>query len=37
MDLLLFFHEGVILGDTPQGKFVHKIDFVRVAHVFILL
>lgn len=36
MNFLLLFHETVVLGDSSEGKFVHKIDFVRIVHVFIL-
>ncbi len=36
MDFLLLFHEAVVLGDSSEGKFIHKIDFVRIVHMFIL-
>ena len=36
VDFLLLFHESVILGDTTQGKLVHKVDLIRVAHMLVL-
>ena len=33
VDLLAFFDEGVELGDTLQGKLVHKVDLVGLLHV----
>lgn len=33
MDLLLFFDESVVLGDTPEGELVHEVDLVRIRHV----
>ena len=35
MHLLLFFHEGVVLGDASKRKFIHKIDFVGVVHILV--
>lgn len=37
MDLLLFLHESIILCDSPKREFIHKIDFVGVGHVVILV
>ena len=34
--LLLLFHEAVVLGDSTEGELVHKIDLIRIFHVFIL-
>lgn len=36
MDLLFLFNEGVVLGNSPKGKFIHQIDFIGIAHMFIL-
>ncbi len=36
MNFLLFFHEGVILGDTTQGELVHEINLVWSSHVLVL-
>lgn len=33
VDFLLLFNEGVILGDTAEGEFVHEVDFVWLVHV----
>jgi len=35
VNLLALFNEGVVLGDTAKSKFVHEVDFERVAHVLI--
>lgn len=35
VDLLLFFHESIVLGDTAQSKFIHEVDFVWAHHVLI--
>lgn len=35
MDLLLLFNKGVVLSDTPECKFVHKVDFIRADHVLV--
>jgi len=37
VDLLLLLHERIILRDTTQSKFIHEIDLIRVAHVFVLI
>lgn len=36
MDLLLFFHKGIVLGNSSQGQFIHEVDLVGVAHMFVL-
>lgn len=36
VDLLLFFNEGVVLGDTLQREFLHEVDDVRFAQVLVL-
>lgn len=36
MDLLLFLDKSIILRDSSERKFVHQVDFVRVAHVLVL-
>ena len=33
VDLLPLLHEGVVLGDSLQGQFVHQVDLVRISHV----
>lgn len=35
MYFLLLFNEGVVLRDTPESKFIHEVNFIRVLHVFI--
>jgi len=36
MNFLLLFHKAVVLGNSSKGELIHKVDFVRVVHVFIL-
>lgn len=35
MDLLLFFHESVVLGNTTEGELVHEVDLVWIIHVLV--
>ena len=35
VDFLLFLHEGVILGNAPQGELVHEVDLVGADHVLV--
>lgn len=36
VDLLFFLDKSVILRDSSERKFVHQVDFVRVAHMLVL-
>ena len=36
VDLLLLFHKGIVLRDSPKGEFIHEVDLVRIAHMFVL-
>ena len=35
VDLLLLFNEGVVLGDTPEGEFVHEVDLIWFLHMLV--
>jgi len=35
VDLLLFLHKGVVLGDTPQSELFHQVDFMGSVQVFV--
>jgi len=35
VDLLLFLHKGVVLGDTPESELFHQIDLMRSVQVFV--
>ena len=36
VDLLLFFHKRVVLGDAAKGELIHQVDLIGVAHMFVL-
>ena len=36
VDLLLFFDESIVLGNTAESQFVHQVDLIRTIHVLIL-
>jgi hypothetical protein len=37
VDLLTFFDISVVLGNSSEGEFVHKVDLVWGVHVLVLL
>lgn len=36
VNLLLLLHKRVVLGNTTEGKFVHKIYLIGIRHMFVL-